>query len=43
MNEGAGDEEAAGFAGGEFVEPAVSEVGYFEAGHGLGGGGFHFG
>ncbi len=43
VNEGAGDEEAAGFAGREFVEPAVGQVSDFEAGHGLGGGGFHFG
>jgi hypothetical protein len=43
VNEGAGDEEAASFAGGEFVEPAIGEVSNFEAGHGLSGGGLHFG
>ncbi len=42
MDKGAGDEEAARFAGRQFVEPAVREVPRFEPSHGLGGGRFHF-
>ncbi len=42
VNERAGDEETAGFAGREFVEPAIGKVSDFEAGQGCGRGGFHF-
>ncbi len=43
VNQSASDEETAGFTGRKFVKPAVGEMPDLEAGHGLGGGGFHGG
>lgn len=43
MDEGAGDEKTARFAGGQFVEPTVCQMRDFEARHGIGSSFFHLG